>query len=124
MSDPTTTPPPGEQAPWTYPPPPKEQDLWSFTVPAVNWRNIALGAVLLVLAVVLLVAFFKDKKAPAPPQQSVAMHELFGCQFLVFQNPFFIIHFPQCNRHGASGPTNSVALTLPMPPRPPNMPAP
>jgi len=48
---------------------------------------------------------------------SVSITDFGGCQFLVFQRPFFVLHWPQCK-----GPHTVVPVEKPLPPRPPNMP--
>ncbi len=39
--------------------------------------------------------------APGRPQRQVQVVTLFECQYLVTENPFFMVHLPRCTNHPA-----------------------
>lgn len=106
MSD-TPENPPEPKAPW-----------WTW-----HWLPTVAGIVLGSTLGIIIARTGTPKPAPPAPQ-SVVIQEIFGCQFMVFQNPFFILHYPKCYAHGTGYPSNRLEVSIPMPPRPSNMPAP
>lgn len=70
-----------------------------------------------------LLARLMPHSAQDPITPTVSLTEFGGCQFLVFQRPFFVLHWPQCKGpHTGEQRAPVVLPEKPLPPRPANMP--
>lgn len=72
-----------------------------------------------------LVALFWPKAKPAKaPEPTFQIGTIADCQFMIFSNPFFVLHFPKCTNHPAPPPRYvwGVPGPNPQPTVPPGLP--
>jgi hypothetical protein len=77
--------------------------------PQVLSHAIAFGLGVAIVALGWVMSIKDSPPAPTPPTApTFQISEIGGCQFLIFSNPFFVLHWPKCFAH-----TNAPAIEAP-----------
>lgn len=86
-----------------YLPLPATTSRWEAVPRNPLWTHAAtfLAGILLTLGTY---SCFKAKAPPPPATPTFQVAEIGGCQFLIFSNPFFVLHWPKCFAHPGGDP--------------------